>query len=110
MTWDPSTARSSSCNSPGPAIISAGISGRLRGSTSVTPHLLVRASVLNPCYPPAREALLGCAAMRPADVARLLLLAAIWGSSFLLIKVALEDLGPLHIVAGRLVLGAAFLV
>jgi drug/metabolite transporter (DMT)-like permease len=48
--------------------------------------------------------------MRPADVARLLLLAAIWGSSFLLIKVALEDLGPLQIVAGRLVLGAAFLM
>jgi drug/metabolite transporter (DMT)-like permease len=48
--------------------------------------------------------------MRPADAARLLLLAAIWGSSFLLIKVALEDLGPLHIVAGRLVLGAAFLL
>lgn len=48
--------------------------------------------------------------MRPADVARLLLLAAIWGSSFLLIKVSLEDFGPLHIVAGRLVLGAAFLL
>jgi drug/metabolite transporter (DMT)-like permease len=48
--------------------------------------------------------------MRPADAARLLLLAAIWGSSFLLIKVALEDLSPLLIVAGRLVLGAAFLL
>jgi len=48
--------------------------------------------------------------MRPSDAARLVLLAAIWGSSFLMIKLALRALGPLQIVAGRLVIGAAVLV
>lgn len=37
------------------------------------------------------------------------LLAIIWGSSFLLIKFALEDLTPLQIVGGRILLGAATL-
>ena len=50
------------------------------------------------------------AMMRPSDAARLLLLGAIWGSSFLFIKVALEDFGPVLIVAGRLVLGLALLL
>jgi drug/metabolite transporter (DMT)-like permease len=44
--------------------------------------------------------------MRPSDAARMGLLAAIWGSSFLLIKFALADLSPLQIVGGRIVLGA----
>jgi drug/metabolite transporter (DMT)-like permease len=48
--------------------------------------------------------------MRPADSAQLLLLAGIWGSSFLFIKVGLEDFDPIHIVAGRIVLGALFLL
>jgi drug/metabolite transporter (DMT)-like permease len=48
--------------------------------------------------------------MRAEDWARLLLLASIWGSSFLFIKVALDDLSPLGIAAVRLVLGAAVLV
>ena len=48
--------------------------------------------------------------MRPSDAARLVLLGGIWGSSFLLIKVALEDLTPLQIVAGRIVIGALLLV
>jgi len=41
---------------------------------------------------------------------RLLLLALMWGSSFLWIKIALDGLGPLQITQGRLVLGAAFLL
>lgn len=41
--------------------------------------------------------------------AELALLALIWGSSFLFIKVALEGLSPTQIVAGRLVAGAAVL-
>jgi drug/metabolite transporter (DMT)-like permease len=40
---------------------------------------------------------------------RLLLLAAIWGCSFLFIKVALEGLAPTQIVLGRITLGAATL-
>ena len=37
-----------------------------------------------------------------------LALAFIWGTSYLWIKVGLESLPPLTLVAGRLVLGAAF--
>lgn len=44
--------------------------------------------------------------MRTPDAGRLLLLAAIWGSSFWLIKVALEGLSPLQIVAGRVFVAA----
>lgn len=47
--------------------------------------------------------------MTPKDLARLTLLASIWGSSFLLIKIALEDLSPLQIVLVRVVVGAAVL-
>ena len=39
----------------------------------------------------------------------LLALVAMWGSSFMLVKVALQAIGPLHLVAGRLVIGAAVL-
>lgn len=48
--------------------------------------------------------------MRPADAARLVLLGAIWGSSFLFIEYALEDLTPAQIVAGRITVGAVVLV
>lgn len=48
--------------------------------------------------------------MRPSDAARLLALSAIWGSSFLFIKVALEDLSPVQIVAARIAIAAAMLV
>jgi drug/metabolite transporter (DMT)-like permease len=48
--------------------------------------------------------------MRAGDLGRLILLSAIWGSSYLLIEIGLEDLSPWQIVAGRLVLGAAVLV
>jgi len=41
---------------------------------------------------------------------RYLLLTAIWGASFLLIKVGLEALAPLQIVLGRLVFGALALI
>lgn len=43
--------------------------------------------------------------LRPDEAAVLVLLAAIWGASFLFIKVALDDVGPLTVVAARLVLG-----
>lgn len=60
-------------------------------------------------------------AVRPAPLAaparvnrsaaiRLGLLASIWGTSFLLIKVALETLTPMQIVLGRIVCGAAALL
>ena len=45
-----------------------------------------------------------------ATVARFVLLAAIWGSSFTLIKVSLEGLSPGQLVLTRLVLGAAVLL
>ena len=48
--------------------------------------------------------------MRPSDLTRLVLLGGIWGSSFLFIKVALEDLTPTQIVAGRIAIGALLLV
>lgn len=47
--------------------------------------------------------------MTPRDLGRLTLLASIWGSSFLLIKLALEDLSPVQIVLVRVVVGAAVL-
>ena len=48
--------------------------------------------------------------MRRASVARLALLSLIWGSSFLLIKVALEGLAPAQVVIGRVVAGATVLL
>jgi drug/metabolite transporter (DMT)-like permease len=45
-----------------------------------------------------------------ANVARLAALAGIWGSSFLLIKLALAGLSPAQIVLGRLVLAAGVLL
>src|SRR5688500_2840837 len=48
--------------------------------------------------------------MRIGDAGRLILLSAIWGSSFLLIEIGLEDLSPWHIVAGRLPFGSAVLL
>jgi drug/metabolite transporter (DMT)-like permease len=46
----------------------------------------------------------------PGDLALLALLAAIWGASFMFIKVAVETIPPLTIVAGRVALGAALLL
>jgi len=43
------------------------------------------------------------------DYALLLLLGAIWGSSFLLIKVAVATVPPVTVAAGRVVIGAIFM-
>jgi drug/metabolite transporter (DMT)-like permease len=43
--------------------------------------------------------------LRADEALVLVLLAAIWGASFLFIKVALDDVGPLTVVAARLALG-----
>lgn len=48
--------------------------------------------------------------MKNATVARFLLLALLWGSSFTFIKVSLEGLTPSQLVLSRLVLGAAVLL
>jgi drug/metabolite transporter (DMT)-like permease len=48
--------------------------------------------------------------MRPSDAARLLLLGAIWGSSFLLIKLGLEGFSPIQVVEGRIVVAALVLL
>jgi len=48
--------------------------------------------------------------MRPSDVLRLVVLGAIWGSSFLLMKIALDAFSPVQLVAGRIVAGALTLV
>jgi drug/metabolite transporter (DMT)-like permease len=49
-------------------------------------------------------------AVAQASMLRLVLLALMWGSSFLWIKIALGGLGPMQITVGRLTLGAAFLL
>ena len=43
------------------------------------------------------------------DYALLLLLGAIWGSSFLLIKVAVATVPPVTVATGRVVVGAVFM-
>ena len=48
--------------------------------------------------------------MDKASVARFLLLALLWGSSFTFIKVSLEGLTPGQLVLSRLILGAAVLL
>ena len=48
--------------------------------------------------------------MAPRSLARLALLALLWGSSFLWIKLALDGLSPVQLVLARLALGAAILV
>jgi drug/metabolite transporter (DMT)-like permease len=48
--------------------------------------------------------------MRPKDLAILFALAAIWGASFLFIRVAAPALGPVPLVAARVVLAALVLV
>jgi drug/metabolite transporter (DMT)-like permease len=48
--------------------------------------------------------------VRPRELAVLLLLGTTWGSSFLFIKVGVEDLSPLMVVEARVLLGAATVV
>lgn len=44
------------------------------------------------------------------DAGKLLLLGAIWGSSFLWIGIAIRDMGPVTLAAGRLLIGGLFLL
>ena len=46
---------------------------------------------------------------RTTDYALLLLLAFIWSTSFLLIKIGLEELAPFTLTAGRLIIAAIIL-
>src|SRR5919201_316040 len=48
--------------------------------------------------------------MSRASAIRLALLASLWGSSFLFIKVALDGLSPIQIVLGRMTAGALVLL
>jgi drug/metabolite transporter (DMT)-like permease len=48
--------------------------------------------------------------MRPNQLATLVALSIIWGSAFMLVKVVLEEVDPLTLVAGRLVGGFAVLL
>ena len=47
--------------------------------------------------------------MKPADALTLVILAVLWGSSFLFIRVAVPSFGPVALVAARVALGAALL-
>lgn len=47
--------------------------------------------------------------MRPKDLVTLFALAAVWGGSFLFIRVAAPALGPLPLAAGRVALAAIVL-
>jgi drug/metabolite transporter (DMT)-like permease len=48
--------------------------------------------------------------IRPADIAALVLLALIWGSSFLFIELALRSFTPITLTAARIMMGAAILL
>lgn len=48
--------------------------------------------------------------MRPSDVARLLLLSALWGGSFLFIRVAVPVLGPIMLVEARVLIAGLTLL
>jgi len=48
--------------------------------------------------------------MNGKNLLLLILLAALWGPSFLFIKVAVEDIPPLTLVLGRVTIGATFLL
>jgi drug/metabolite transporter (DMT)-like permease len=48
--------------------------------------------------------------MSSVNVIKLLLLAAIWGASFLFMRIAAPVLGPVAVVTARLILGALFLL
>ncbi len=48
--------------------------------------------------------------MRPRDVFELLLLAALWGASFLFLRVATPEFGPVALIEVRVALASAFLL
>ena len=47
--------------------------------------------------------------MRPQDLARLVALAAVWGASYLFMRHAVPELGPVRLIALRVVIGGALL-
>lgn len=47
--------------------------------------------------------------MRPRDLIELMLLAALWGASFLFMRVAAPEFGPIALIAVRVTIAAAFL-
>jgi drug/metabolite transporter (DMT)-like permease len=47
--------------------------------------------------------------MKPAQLIQLLILGLLWGSSYLFIKVAVDGVDPVTLVAGRLAIGSIFL-
>ena len=63
-----------------------------------------------PPDPPRRPPVATAARFAPVDVGLLLLLSAMWGLSFLFIELALRELGPLWIVAGRTGVGGVVLL
>ena len=48
--------------------------------------------------------------MKTRDVFELLLLAALWGASFLFMRVAVPEFGPVALIEVRVALAAAFLI
>jgi drug/metabolite transporter (DMT)-like permease len=52
----------------------------------------------------------GSSSFSPRDAGLLVLLALLWGNSFLFIKTAVEEIPPAWVVAGRLTIGGALLV
>src|SRR6185436_3845650 len=58
----------------------------------------------------AREALSLRCGMRPIDVFRLVLLAAIWGAAFIFLRVAAPVLGPVLVAELRVLLAGVTLV
>ena len=59
---------------------------------------------------PGRPPVTSAARFAPVDVGLLLLLSAMWGLSFLFIELALRELGPIWIVAGRTSVGGLVLL
>ena len=47
--------------------------------------------------------------MRPQDLARLVALAAVWGASYLFMRYAVPQLGPVHLITLRVLLGGLLL-
>jgi drug/metabolite transporter (DMT)-like permease len=60
--------------------------------------------------PPERRDRVASAAVTRRDTVLLLVLSAIWGSSFMFIKIGVEDVAPSVIVFGRLAIGSLVLV
>ena len=59
--------------------------------------------------PAGRSAIEGMWGMRFRDVVQMFVLSAVWGASFILIRLAGDDLPPVWVAVGRLAFGSAFL-